>query len=55
MDILNCHLHVRFEDTNGSDQDAVDKNHKLYLESPRKLYDEYKGAYGEEGVELRIL
>ena len=46
---------IRFEDTNGSDQDAVDKNHKLYLESLRKLYDEYKGAYGEEGVELRIL
>ena len=46
---------IRFEDTNGSDRAAVDKNHKLYLDSLRKLYDEHKATYGEEGVELRVL
>lgn len=46
---------IRFEDTNGSDRAAVDKNHKLYLDSLRKLYDEHQGTYGEKGVELRVL
>ena len=46
---------IRFEETNVSDRAAVDKNHKLYLEGLRKLYDEHKGAYGEKGVELRVL
>ena len=46
---------IRFENTNGSDRAAVDMNHKQYLESLRKLYDEHKGAYGEEGAELRVL
>lgn len=45
---------MRFEETDCSDR-AVDKNHRLYLESLRKLYDEYKGQYGDENVELRIL
>ena len=46
---------IRFKETDTLDDAVVDKNHMLYLTSLRKLYEEYKGQYGDKDVELRIL
>uniref|UniRef100_A0A7S1C0K0 Acyltransferase n=1 Tax=Corethron hystrix TaxID=216773 RepID=A0A7S1C0K0_9STRA len=48
-------MHFNAVKCNDPTPEMVEKYHKQYLEQLRKLYDEYKGKYGIEGVELEII